>query len=247
MKNFLFICCFSFLSIVSNAQDKLSFKGEPVKKVSIIDHSSDTAICILMYDDKNGLSLPHSKLSHSKQSKRYPKIISELQLLLSDISNNRVPMADDLDINQACLRKVFIKMCVKTEFYYLYCDKEERSNIRKKYGTVDGFNSWVKTAYPILDSGTIRINTAHAPMGMNIIIETKCDTYYFVMRDLGNFQPYLMTAKNKDCLASITNFRINRHLMNLCSEIKYARSIPWKNDLLQEYLNYCSEDYIYFY
>ena len=163
--------------------------------------------------------------------------MKKMQNLLDEIGHNRNPSAEDFGISATVLKKNKLpKLC-------RILNTEMCITLRKRIQSLDTFNIWLQEKYPIYDEGTLSINTIHNPCGLKIIIHTDKKKYYFDMRDIELFQPYLMRTSDKDCLKHLTNFCINKHLYNIFKILKVDRKIPFVNEIIESYNVYCTEEY----
>jgi hypothetical protein len=164
---------------------------------------------------------------------------------LDVIAHDRVPAAEDMDIDTVVLKERFNRDLVQKEYggWFLEPDSDACVYILKEYQSIDKLNAWLQKSYPSIDSGVFVINTAHDPRGIKIVIQTDMRTYYFDMRDIEIFQPYLMRTSDKDCLKFITNFNINKHIRNLFRALNVNRKIPWRDEVIESYILFCAEEY----
>lgn len=228
------------------AQRELVYAKEHVVSVSFIDYvwKSFGDSCLVKYVD----SCDHLKVEKKhiyENTEIYNESLKEIQYLLDEIGNNRIPCAEDMDINISVLKKNFNRNLIRLKYYELFLkpDKKECDSIINRYQTIDAMNVWLKKKFPLVDDGFFVINTAHDPYGMRIIIQTDKELYYFDMRDIEKFQPYLMRSSNKESMKFLTNFNVNKHIRNLYGRLKIHRNIPWKNDVIDLYIISCAEEY----
>ena len=226
------------------AQCDLVYEDKPVVAVCIADYSlkNNDDSCMLRYNDHQIIS---NGLFYDSNSCVYKEFIQEMQSLLDEINHNRVPTIEDLEIDTVVLKKRFNKDSVQKEYseWFLEPDSDVCVYILEEYQSLDKLNAWLQKSYPIIDSGVFVINTAHDPRGIKIVIQTDMRTYYFDMRDIEIFQPYLMRTSDKDCLKFITNFNINKHIRNLFRALNVNRKIPWRDEVIESYILFCAEEY----
>lgn len=247
MKHYSFIVLYLLLVTSNYAQNGLTFLDDHVIMVSFVDYEKKNPddSCIFQYVDSIGFIRMEQKHIHHIGSYKYEVLLQELQSLLDELCYNRLPQPEILSISLVELKKRFTRgrIIFKYSEQFLSPNWEDCDSIMKRYRSVDTFYLWLKKTYPIIDSGTFVINTAHDTRGIKIIIQTKKKKYYYDMRDIELFQPYLMRTSDNDCLRFITNFTINKHIRNLFKELKVCRKIPWTNELIDKYIISCAEDY----
>ena len=183
------------------AQNELVFNNEHVVSVFFIDYTriihGDS--CMLCYIDTSEYLMVTCR-PNSKKTEVCKEAMKEMQIFLDEIGHDKNPSAEDFGISATVLKKNKIpKSCRKLS-------KEKRTSIRKRIQSLDTFQIWIQEKYPVNDEGTLSINTIHNPSGMKIIVHTDKKKYYFDMRDIELFQPYLMRTSEKDCLKHLTNF-----------------------------------------
>ena len=246
MKNiFLAILCLSITPEVF-AQNELVFNDEHVVSVFFRDYTEiiHGDSCMLYYiDTSKCLMVVGSPIR--KNTEIYKEALTEMQNLLNEIGHNRNPSAEDLGISATELSES-AHYLRRSLFYYRLrrkTSKERCSVIRRRLQSLDTFNLWLQEKYPVYDEGELLINTIHDPSGMKIIVGTDKQKYYFDMRDIELFQPYLMRTSDMDCLKLLTNFRINLHLNNVFKALKINRKIPFSKEIIELYTAYCIEEY----
>jgi hypothetical protein len=226
------------------AQNKLIYEDENVQSLFFVDYtlrgSEDS--CLLQYSNNQIIS---SGNTYGGDSHIYGNLLKEIQALLDVIAHDRVPAAEDMDIDTVVLKERFNRDLVQKEYggWFLEPDSDACVYILKEYQSIDKLNEWLQKSYPSIDSGVFVINTAHDPRGIKIVIQTDMRTYYFDMRDIEIFQPYLMRTSDKDCLKFITNFNINKHIRNLFRALNVNRKIPWRDEVIESYILFCAEEY----
>lgn len=237
MKYFRFaILCLSIMTDVF-AQNKLVFNNEHVVSISFMDYkkSAHGDSCMLCYIDTSEHLMVTDRLISIK-TEIYEESMKEMQNLLDEIGHNRNPSAEDFGIFEAVAKKKLPKLGRKSS-------KEKYMFIRKRIKSLDTFNIWLQKKFPVYDEGTVLINTIQDPYGVKIIIHTDKKKYFFDMRDIELFQPYLMRTSDRDCLKYLTNFCINKHLYNIFKLLKIDRKIPFVNEIIESYNVYCTEGY----
>ncbi len=234
---FLAILCLSITTEIF-AQNELVFNNEHVVSVFFIDYTEiiHGDSCMLCYIDTSKYLMVTGRLI-SKKTEVYKEAMKKMQNLLNEIGLNKNPSAEDFEISATVLKKNKLpKLCRKL-------NTEKRTSIRKRIQSLDTFNIWLQEKHPVYDEGTLLINTIHNPCGLKIIVDTNKKEYYFDMRDIELFQPYLMRTSDKDCLKYITNFCINKYLYNIFKILKIDRKIPFVNEIIESYNVYCTEEY----
>lgn len=243
MKFFLIIA-FVLISQKICAQCDLMFEGKRVVALCIADYSlkiNDDS-CLFRYNDHQIISNGHF---YDSNSYVYNEFLEEMQSLLNEINHNRMPTVEDLEIDTVMLKEQFNRDLVQKEYgeWFLEPDSDDCSYIMGKYCSLDILTAWLQKSYLIIDSGVFVINTAHDSRGIKIVIQTDRKIYYFDMRDIEIFQPYLMRTSDKDCLRFITNFNINKHIRNIFKVLNIHREIPWRDEVIESYILFCAEDY----
>ncbi|WP_405375394.1 hypothetical protein [Pseudobutyrivibrio sp.] len=221
------------------AQNNLIFEGENVQSILFVDYIEDS--CLLQYNDNRIISLGHT---YDRDSPIYKNSVREIQSLLDVINHNRVPTAEDLDIDMVVLKERFNRNLLQKKYYDLFLepDSEDCVYILEKYQSLDMLTAWLQKSYPIIDSGEIVINTAHDIHGMKVIIQTDRRKVYFDMRDIELFQPYLKRTSNKNCLIFLTNYNVNKHIQHIFKLLNINREIPWIDEVIESYILFCAED-----
>lgn len=244
MKKDILIILFVLISQRICAQCDLVFENKRVVSVCFADYSlkNNGDSCILQY---NASQITADGHFYDINSSIYKELMEEMQSLLNEISHNRIPIAEYLDINTSILKEYLSKDSIQKNYYDLFLepDDDDCLFILNKYQSLDLFASWLHEEYPIIDSGVFLINTAHDPRGIKIAIQTDMRTYYFDMRDIEIFQPYLMRTSDKDCLRFITNFNVNKHIRNLFKVLNIHRNVPWRDEVIESYILFCAKDY----
>ena len=226
------------------AQNELIYENENVQSLFFVDYtlkgSEDS--CLLQYNNSQIISLGNT---YVRDYPIFNILLKEIQTLLDVIAHNSVPTAEDMDIDTIVLKERFNKDLVQKRYdeWFLEPDSDAYVYILEEYQSLDKLNAWLQESYPIIDSGVFVINTAHDPRGIKIVIQTDMRTYYFDMRDIEIFQPYLMRTSDKDCLKFITNFNVNKHLRNLFKTLNIRRGVPWRNEIIESYIHFCAVDY----
>ena len=242
-KGVLIIICVLILQRIC-AQCDLAFEDKRVVSVCIVDYSLkiDDDSCLLQYNNYQILSGGNS---YDSNSYVYKELTKEIQFLLDDIGHNKVPSAEDLDIDAVILKERFNSDLVQKKYaeIFLEPDSNDCMYILEKYQSLGMFTSWLQNAYPIIDSGVFVMNTAHDPRGIKIVVQTDRRTYYFDMRDIEMFQPYLMRTSDKNCLRFITNYNVNKHLQSLFKAMNIHREVPWRDEVIESYILFCAEEY----
>lgn len=220
------------------AQNELVFNNEHVVSVSFIDykeiiHGNSLMLC---YIDTSKYLLVKDKFISTKTGV-CKEVMNEMQNLLDEIGHNRNPSAEDLGITAAVLRKN--KLPGPSRRWR----NELCTSINKRIQSLDTFNIWLQENYPVYDEGKLSINTIPDPCGMKITVHTDKKKYYFDMRDIELFQPYLMRTSDQDCLKHLTNFCLNTHLYNIFKILRIDRKIPFTNEVIESYNVYCAEEY----
>ena len=226
-----------------DAQCELKFQNEDVMSVSFVDYIGRDS-CILQYDDGDGFLCANHNHRYT-HGRIYREALKEIQMLLDTIVHNRIPQAEDIDINISVMKKYFSRRQIRSKYYSIFLepDREDCNEILGRYQEIAILDNWLEKTYPIIDSGVFVINTSHDIRGMKIIIQTNKKTYYFDMSDVDSFQPYLMRTSDKDCLKFITNFNVNKSLRKLFKILKVKRSIPWQEAVLDSYIRSCAKTY----
>ena len=246
MKDSILIIVFMSVAVNVFAQHDLIFENEKVKSVTIIDNAShfDNNCCLIQYIDSCKLLIVSEKHLHNEKSHIYIESLIEIQSLLKEITRYRTPTSDALEVDAEEMNRFFNAKVIRKKYYDLFMEpnKEDRKAILHKYQSIDLFNKWLTQQYPVLDSGQLKINTAHDLRCIKIIIQTDNKIYYFDMRDIELFQPYLMRTSDLNCIKFITNFNVNKHIRNLFRLANIHRNVPWKEALINSYILWCAED-----
>ena len=237
---------FVLISQIICAQCDLVFEGKRVVAVCIADYSLNINedSCTFQYNDHQIIS---HELFYDSNSYVYKEFLQEMQYLLNEIDHNRVPTVEDLEIDTVVLKKQFNRDLIQKKYskWFLKPDRDACMYILERFQSLAMLTAWLQESYPILDSGVFVINTAHDSRGIKVVVKTDMKTYYFDMRDIEIFQPYMMRTSAKDCLRFITNFNINKHIRNLFKLLNIHREIPWRDEVIESYIRFCAEEYKY--
>lgn len=219
------------------AQNELTFNNEHVVSIFFMDYKEiiHEDSCVLCYIDASKQLMVAGRLISTKK-KVHKEVVKEIQSLLDEIGQNKEPSAEDFGISKSVLKKNKLPRSCRIS------SKETCTIIRDRIQSLDTFNIWLQEKFPVYDEETLLINTIHDPCGIKIIIHTDTEKYFFDMRDIELFQPYLMRTSDKDCLKCLTNFCVNEQLYTIFKILRIDRKIPFAKEIIELYNVYCTEE-----